>query len=112
MSLLIVGSCSKVTSNIVLALARSGLYSNITIADPLPVYDHHQRYYRLRKLLNDQRSSVPVELDKLLSVEHLAQQIAAHRDILHITHDYFTSVTSKTKIMELTANLAAKVLVL
>ena len=109
MSLLIVGSCSKVTSNLVLALARSGLYSSITIADLLPLYDHHQRYYRLRKLLNDQRSSVPVQLDKLLSVEHLAKQVAAHRDVIHITHDYFASVTSKTKVMELTAALAAGV---
>lgn len=109
MSLLIVGSCSRVTSNIVLALTRSGLYSSITISDPLPVYEHHQRYYRLRKLLNEQRSSIPVVLDKLLSVENLAKQIAAHRDVLHITHDYFTSVTSKNKIMELTARLASNV---
>lgn len=69
MSLLIVGSCSKITSNIVLALAKQNIYKKITISDLLPLYDHHERYYRLRKHLNDQRSNVPVLLEKLISVE-------------------------------------------
>lgn len=68
MSLLIVGSCSKITSNIVLALAKHNIYESITIADPLPLYHHHERYYKLRKNLNEQRSKVPVVLDKLLNV--------------------------------------------
>lgn len=78
MSLLIVGSCSKVTSNIVLALAKKNLYQRITIADLLPLYENHQRYYRLRKFLNDQRSTVPVAIDKLINVETLSQHVANH----------------------------------
>lgn len=51
MSLLIVGSSSRITQNIVLALSKHNLYKSITISDLLPLYDHHRRYYRLRKVL-------------------------------------------------------------
>lgn len=110
MSLLIVGSCSRVTSNIILSLARKNLYQSITIADLLPLYDHHQRYYKLRRQLNDQKSNIPVSLEKLINIETLHKQIASHRDVLHVTHDYFTSVTSKKKLMEITATLSKNVL--
>lgn len=41
MSLLIVGSCSKITQNIVLALARQSQYQKISISDILPTYNFH-----------------------------------------------------------------------
>ena len=56
MSLLIVGSCSRVTQNIVLALGKQQLYKKITISDLLPTYDMHRRYYRLKRHLSDQKS--------------------------------------------------------
>jgi uncharacterized protein YgbK (DUF1537 family) len=56
MSLIIVGSCSKITQNIVLALAKQSLYKKITVSDLLPTYDFHRRYYRLRRQLKDQKS--------------------------------------------------------
>lgn len=68
MSLLIVGSCSRVTANIVLALAKNNLYRSITIADLLPLYDHHHRYYKLRRQLSDQKSTIPVTLEKLINI--------------------------------------------
>lgn len=49
MSLYIVGSCSKITRNIVLQLAKNNQYNQITIGDLLPVYELHDRYYQLRK---------------------------------------------------------------
>lgn len=68
MNLLIVGSCSKVTQNIVLAIAKANLYQSISIADLLPLYDHHYRYYRLRKHLNDQKSQTIVTLNKIINI--------------------------------------------
>ena len=56
MSLLIIGSCSKITQNIILSLAKSNIYQNIAIADLLPLYEFHYRYYRLRKHLNDHKA--------------------------------------------------------
>ena len=109
MSLLIIGSCSKITSNVILALTKHSLYQSITIADPLPLYSHHERYYKLRKHLNEQRSSTPVHLDKLINVESLSKHVNNHRDVLYITHDYFATVTSKQKLMELTARLTTSV---
>ena len=110
MSLLIIGSCSKITSNIILSLSKQNLYQNITIADVLPLYSHHERYYKLRKHLNEQRSSTSVSLDKIISPESLNNQVKNHKDVLHITHDYFTSATSKQKIMELTAHMTKNVI--
>ena len=49
MSLYIVGSCSKITRNIVLQLAKNNQYKNITIGDMLPVYEFHNRFYTLQK---------------------------------------------------------------
>lgn len=51
MSLLIVGSASRITHNIVLQLAHNKAYSAITISDLLPHYSFHSRYYNLRKAL-------------------------------------------------------------
>jgi hypothetical protein len=41
MSLYIVGSCSRTTRNIVLQLAKTNQYNQITIGDLLPVYSFH-----------------------------------------------------------------------
>ena len=49
MSLLIVGSCSRVTQNIVTRLAQLKTYQSITILDLLPTYHHHLRFYNLQK---------------------------------------------------------------
>jgi predicted PP-loop superfamily ATPase len=49
MSLYIVGSCSKITQNIVLQLAKNNQYKKITIGDMLPVYQFHSRFYQLQK---------------------------------------------------------------
>jgi hypothetical protein len=109
MSLIIVGSCSKVTQNIVLALAKQSLYKKITISDLLPTYDLHRRYYRLKRHLSDQKSQTDVSIDKLIRTDHLYQQIQAHDHVLYVTHDYYHSITSKTKLMELTAEFAKQV---
>lgn len=110
MSLAIVGSCSKVTQNIVLAAAKQGNYSKITISDLLPTYCFHQRFYKLKRQLADQKSTADVQIDKTTRLEQLQKQIEAHNHVLFVTHDYFHSTTSKTKLMELTANLAKNVL--
>lgn len=49
MSLFIIGSASRVTSNIVLQLAKNKQYSSVTIGDLLPSYHNYHRYYRLRR---------------------------------------------------------------
>lgn len=49
MSLFIVGSVSRITSNIVHQIAKTSLYRSVTIADLLPTYDFHHRFYRLQK---------------------------------------------------------------
>lgn len=55
MSLLIVGSASRITQNIVQQLALTKAYSAITISDLLPQYCFHSRYYNLRKALSHAR---------------------------------------------------------
>jgi hypothetical protein len=62
MSLFIVGSCSKITRNIVLQLAKNNQYNQITIGDVLPHYDLHQRYYQLRRDLADLNLTTQVGL--------------------------------------------------
>jgi hypothetical protein len=93
----------------VLALAKQSLYKKITISDLLPTYDFHQRYYRLRRQLTDQKAQAEVVLDKMIKIDHLYHQIQAHNHVLFVTHDYFHSTTSKTKLMELTADFAKQV---
>jgi hypothetical protein len=112
MSLLIVGSCSRVTQNIILAASRQNLYKKITIADLLPTYGFHRRYYRLRRQLSDQKSQSEVVLDKIIKADRLYHQIQGHDHVLSVTHDYFHSTTSKTKLMELTADFAKQVSIL
>lgn len=109
MSLLIVGSCSRVTQGIVAALANQQLYQHITIMDLLPNYHLHQRFYNLQKYLASQNTNTSVTINKVIRIEELAQQIRNHRDLLYVTHDYFQSVTSKTKLMEITAQLSGNV---
>jgi hypothetical protein len=62
MSLFIVGSCSKITRNIVLQLVKNNQYNQITIGDVLPHYDLHQRYYQLRRDLADLNLTTTVGL--------------------------------------------------
>jgi hypothetical protein len=62
MSLFIVGSCSKITRNIVLQLVKNNQYNQITIGDVLPHYDLHQRYYQLRRDLADLNLTTQVGL--------------------------------------------------
>lgn len=109
MSLLIVGSTSRITQNIILHLARQSAYKSITISDLLPLYSYHHRYYRLRKALAEQHAQTTVSLTKLARTDELHAQIQQHQDVLFVTHDYFQSVTSKTKLMELTAELSKNV---
>lgn len=107
--MIIVGSCSRVTQNIVLAAAKQSLYKKITISDLLPTYDFHRRYYRLRRQLAEQKAETEVVLDKMVKIDHLYHQIQAHSHVLFVTHDYFHSTTSKTRLMELTADFAKQV---
>jgi hypothetical protein len=109
MSLLIVGSCSRVTQNIIKLLSQNQVYTTVTILDLLPTYNFHQRFYRLQKDLKKSNSNITVSLDKLFQLEDLAESINKHDDLLVVTHDYFQSVPSKTKILETTAQLSQKV---
>lgn len=109
MSLVIVGSCSKITQNIVLALARHNLYQKITISDLLPTYDFHRRFYRLSRHLKDQKATTEVSIEKMIRADTLYHQIQSHDHVLFVTHDYFHSTTSKTKLMELTAECSKAV---
>lgn len=49
MSLLIVGSCSRITQNIIHNLSAAKQYNRITIMDLLPIYNFHNRYYDIRR---------------------------------------------------------------
>lgn len=103
MSLLVVGSCSKATQNIILQLSKAQLYKSVTITDLLPTYEFHNRFYKLQQQLSHLNSPLALSINKLVNVSHLANQINSHQDVLFVTHDYFYNVTSKTKLMELTA---------
>lgn len=107
MSLFIIGSVNRVTSNIILQLARNAQYSSITIADLLPAYEHHYRYYRLQQDLADLQLPLDLKLTKLKAVSDLSAH-QQHQDVLFVTHDYYQHVTSKTKLMELTAEVCQK----
>lgn len=109
MSLLIVGSTSRITQHIILQLSKLNAYKTITVSDLLPTYEYHNRYYRLRKALAESNSTTSVKLSKLTRTEQLYHQIQNNQDILFVTHDYFHSVTSKTKLMELTAQYSKNV---
>ena len=54
-------------------------------------------------------NSPSITINKLIRPEYLAHSIQQHDDLLCVTHDYFQSVTSKTKLMELTAQLSQNV---
>lgn len=109
MSLYIVGSCSRITRNIVLQLAKNKQYSQITIGDLLPVYEFHERFYQLKRELADQNSSTKVTLDKLIQPGQLYQAVSGQCDVLFVTHDYYYNVTAKTKLMQLVAEYAKNV---
>lgn len=108
MSLFIIGSASRVTSNIVMQLAKNAQYSSVTIADLLPSYDNYHRYYRLQKDLDHLHVK-----DFNLSIQKMfdANQLYDHSkfdDVLFVTHDYYQSVTSKTKLMRMVAEVCKK----
>lgn len=109
MSLLIVGSCSRVTQGLVQHLARQKAYEKITILDLLPVYEFHHRFYRLQNQLASQQSQTKVSINKLYQLGEFATAVKQHKDLLFVSHDYFESVTSKTKLMEITAHLSGQV---
>jgi hypothetical protein len=66
MSLFIIGSCSKITRNIIVQLSKNNQYQHITLGDLLPTYEFHERYYKLRKELADHKFNTTVQLDKLI----------------------------------------------
>lgn len=109
MSLYIVGSCSKITRNIVLQLSKNNQYTNITIGDLLPVYQFHERFYQLKRDLSDANSTLNVNLDKLIQPAQLYNAVNTNADVLFVTHDYYHSVTAKTKLMKLVAEYAKTV---
>jgi hypothetical protein len=69
MSLLIVGSTSRITQHIILQLSKLNAYKSITVSDLLPSYEYHNRYYRLRKALAESHSTTTVSLSKLTRIE-------------------------------------------
>ena len=111
MSLYIVGSCSKITQNIVLQLAKNNQYKKITIGDLLPVYSLHNRFYQLQKDIAENKSIISVILDKLIQPHQLYKAVNESDDVLFVTHDYYQNVSSKTKLMKLVAEYANKVII-
>lgn len=73
MSLFILGSASRVTSNIIIQLAKNAQYSSITLSDILPLYDNYHRYYRLQKDLDNlQLNNFNLKLEKLFTQNQLS----------------------------------------
>jgi hypothetical protein len=89
MSLLIVGSCSKITQNIIITLAKQSLYQKITISDLLPNYSFHKRFYQLKRTLKDQKYNTELSINKIINFDNLNTDIQNHNHILYVTHDYF-----------------------
>lgn len=106
MSLFVVGSVSRITSNIVTRLAQEAKFSTITIADLLPAYEYHNRFYRLQRQLEQKNAKVNLSLTRLTNINDLLDH-KKYDDVLYVTHDYYENVTSKTRLMQLTA-LACK----
>lgn len=73
MSLFIIGSVSRVTSNIVHHLAKHGTYTSVTIADLLPCYEFHHRFYRLQRDLETASSNLKLNLTRLVSINDLGK---------------------------------------
>ena len=109
MSLHIVGSCSRITRNIIVQLAKNNQYNQITISDLLPAYDFHTRFYRLRRELADAKSTLKISINKPVQPVQLYKSIQEADDVLFVTHDYYYNVTSKTKLMNLVAQYAKNV---
>ena len=65
-SLLVVGSCSRALQSII-ELSGSA-FSKITIADLLPHYDLHRRFYRLQRRLKDNKSNTEISISKLTQI--------------------------------------------
>ena len=48
-----------------------------------------------------------VELDRLININDI-QKLNNFDHVLYVTHDYYTAVTSKTRLMELVAQVSKK----
>ena len=57
----------------------------------------------------DLKSNVNVSLDRLIQPSHLYNAVNHDGDVLFVTHDYYESVTSKTKLMKLVAEYGKNV---
>ena len=57
----------------------------------------------------DLKSNVNVSLDKLIQPAQLYNAVNQDGDVLFVTHDYYESVTSKTKLMKLVAEYGKNV---
>lgn len=71
MSLFIIGSVSRITSNIILQLSKNKQYSAITVLDPLPSYEYHHRFYRLQQQIENAQYSTKVSLDRSTDINDL-----------------------------------------
>lgn len=109
MSLYLIGSVSRVTSNIITQLARNKQYASVTIADLLPSYNNMNRYYRLQQDLEKLQldTSIEVKLEKLFDINQIHSH-TKYDDVLYVTHDYYSHVTSKTKLMSIVAEICHK----
>lgn len=105
MSLLIVGSCSRLTQTIIKHLIQKGQYSKITLADLFPQYHHFHRYYKLREELEGIQTAKKTEIEpvKLVEQNDLYHNTKKADHILYVTHDYYVNTISKNKLMEATA---------
>lgn len=56
------------------------------------------------------KSNTKVTLDKLIQPSQLYNVVNGEGDVLFVTHDYYTNVTSKTKLMRLVAEYGKTVI--
>lgn len=73
MSLFIIGSVSRITSNIILQLSQNNQYQKITVLDPLPTYDYHHRFYRLQQQIENAKYTTELSLEKSTYINDLAK---------------------------------------
>lgn len=59
--------------------------------------------------MSEIQTSTTVHFDKLIQPAQLYNALTHNTDVLFVTHDYYSSVTSKTKLMRLVAEYAKKV---
>lgn len=106
----LVGSCSRITNGIISHLVSKNLYSKIIIGDLFPSYWAFRRYYELREQLAQiKNNSTTIQPVKLVAENDIYLWCRRADHILYVTHDYYENVTSKTKLMEVTADAAKDV---